>query len=271
MADGGGFTGRRKQRRMKPLHLGLRASLAAFIVWLALTVGGSLGKTSGAHEALWESASRGVGWPWLLAAMFATGLVLFSDRRALGMRLPVTIATLRLAWLPFLYAVAACLLAAAQPPPAALAGMVLLNTSLVALSEEVMFRGILLYGLMTRLPVLPAVLVSSALFGAVHALNVFTTGDLAASLLQALAAALQGVGLAAVRVRTHSLWPMIVVHAFYDCGLLLAAGAHPATAMPGAMSVLPVLFVLPIFVYGLFLLRKNALRPDPLPALERSF
>jgi len=251
---------------MRPLQLGLRATLAALVVWLALTVGGTLGKTSGAHEALWESASRGLGWPWLLAAMFGIGLVLFSDRQALGMCLPKPISTLRLAWLPFLYAVAACVLAAAEPPPAALIGMVLLNTSLVALSEELMFRGVLLHGLMTRLRVLPAVLVSSALFGAVHALNVFITGDLSASLLQALAAALQGVGIAAVRVRTGSLWPMVVVHAFYDCGLLLAAGSHPAPATPGAASVFPILFVLPVFVYGLFLLRKQTLRPDPLPA-----
>ena len=256
---------------MRPLRLGLGASLAALVVWLALTAGGALRKTSRAPEALWESASRGLGWSWLLAALFGTSLVLLSDRRALGLRLPVPIATLRLAWLPLLYAVAACVLAAAQPPSVALAGMVLLNTSLVALSEEVMFRGILLHGLMTRLQVLPAVMVSSVLFGAVHTLNAFITGDLFASLLQALAAALQGVGLAAVRVRTSSLWPMILVHALYDCGLLLlAAGSHPAPATPGAASVFPILFVLPVFVYGLFLLRKNARRPDPLPAAGRS-
>lgn len=257
---------------MKPLRLGLGRCLLALAVWLILTVGIPLHGGAASHAPLWQSVSGGIGWSWMLAALFGLGLVLASGRHALGLRLPVPIGAWRIAWLPFAYAAAACMLAAAgRPLPGGMVAMVLLNTSLVALSEEVMFRGILLHGLMTRLGVLPAVLASSALFGAVHALNALTTGDLATSLCQALAAALQGVGFAAVRLRTGSLWPMIAAHALYDCGLLLlAARTAPAAGLSVAAALGAILLVVPVMFYGLFLLRKQA-GPGALPTYPERF
>ena len=251
---------------MSFLRLNLGRCLLVLMAWLALNVDVALGNKPARQEAIWVTVSGSIGWIWLLAAAFVTAVVLSSDRRALGVRLPEPLGTVRLAWLPCLYAGTACLLAlAGSPLPGWLMATVLLNTALVALSEEVMFRGILLYGLMTRLHVLPAVLVSSAIFGAVHALNFLATGEMATALWQALAAGLQGVGYAAVRLRTQSLLPMVVLHALYDCGLiLLAVRAHPATEITANAPWLGILLVAPVCVYGLFLLRKDAIRPGPL-------
>jgi membrane protease YdiL (CAAX protease family) len=50
--------------------------------------------------------------------------------------------------------------------------------ALAELSEEWMFRGVLFQGLRSRLALWPATLLTSALFGAGHVMNVVTTGQL---------------------------------------------------------------------------------------------
>jgi membrane protease YdiL (CAAX protease family) len=96
-------------------------------------------------------------------------------------------------------------------------------------------------------------------------LNVFLTGDLRGALLQAAAAFLSGVFLAAVRLRTGSLWTGIVLHGLWDAGtFLVAAGATTATAAadataPAGVTALgdygSVVMSLPLFLLGLFFLR----------------
>jgi len=101
----------------------------------------------------------------------------------------------------------------------------------------------------------PAVLASSAIFGVVHAANGLATGDFDAALWQAVAAGLQGVAYAAIRLRTRSVWPMVVVHGLWDFALVTSVLS--ATAQ-GETSVLPyaaLIAVLPLCLYGLYLLR----------------
>ena len=106
-----------------------------------------------------------------------------------------------------------------------------------------------------------AILLSCILFGLIHALNVFLTGDLTAALLQAVAALMSGVLFMALRIRTGSLYPLIIVHALWDFSLFVGLSAHPsaaiktASALPPIAMAAPVLLVLPLFLYGLFLMR----------------
>ena len=72
-------------------------------------------------------------------------------------------------------------------PPASTLLFVIMNTMLVGLSEEWMFRGALFQGLRSRLAMWPAILLTSALFGAVHVMNVVTTGQLGEAIVQAAA------------------------------------------------------------------------------------
>ena len=106
-------------------------------------------------------------------------------------------------------------------------------------------------------------------FGSIHSLNVFVTGDLKSALVQSAAAFLSGLMFIALRLRTGSLWPPIIVHALWDFAtfMLGAAGdsaAHgnlpsEAATLPtasGLSALLPVLIVLPNAIYGLWLMRN---------------
>jgi uncharacterized protein len=166
-------------------------------------------------------------------------------------------------WLLFLALFAASALNAGLPP-ASIIVFILANTMLVGWSEEVMFRGVWLRGLHRSFGIWIAILGSSLIFGGIHVLNVFLTGDLRGAVIQAGAAFLSGVFLAAVRLRTGSLWTGIVLHGLWDAGTFLVAAAGAATATaeaaaPAGVTALgdygSIVMSLPLFLLGLFFLR----------------
>lgn len=243
---------------MPRIHITLPVAIAALAVWLGLTLGVRWFASAG-HLTVEAAVSNGIGLSWALAALFSLLLVLASDRRrAVGLYPPQPLKTFWLVWPPLLYALLMLLLAWAGgwPRPRVLL-MVACNAALVAVSEELMFRGILLQGMLERYAVWPAVLMSSALFGVVHTTNGLATGDFSGGLWQAVAAALQGVGYAAIRLRTRSVWPMVLVHGVWDFALVTATLSD--TAEDG-ISILPyaaLLAVLPLCLYGVYLLRPS--------------
>jgi membrane protease YdiL (CAAX protease family) len=139
-------------------------------------------------------------------------------------------------------------------PSATITAILALNMLLVGLSEELMFRSIMFRGLLARFRVWPAILLTSLLFGLVHSLNVFTTGQMEQAVLQSAAAFMQGLAYLAIRIRTRSVWPMVIVHALWDFSLMLSTTTH-ASGTDAGWSWTPLLIALPIFLYGLFLLR----------------
>jgi len=68
-------------------------------------------------------------------------------------------------------------------------------------------------------------------------------------LAQAFGAAVQGVGLAALRLRTHALWPLIPLHALHDLFLQLGNLPIPLVEVP-----IDTVFL----VYGIILLRRRS-------------
>ncbi len=163
-------------------------------------------------------------------------------------------------WLMFFALFAASALNAGLPP-ASVTLFILVNTMLVGWSEEVMFRDIWLRGLHRSYGIWVAILGASLIFGAMHLLNVFLTGDLKGAVIQAVAAFLSGVFLAAVRLRTGSLWTGIVLHGLWDCGTLLVAAGATATAAaaPTAMGDYgSIVMSISLFLLGvLFLLHAG--------------
>ena len=256
---------------MKKLHITLPVALGALAVWLALTLGGGWLASGGRQQSLAEPTGGAIGWPWALAALFAAALALASaDRQGAGLGAPAPLNSIRLVWLPLLYTLLMLFIAwAGDLPPRAVVLVVACNSALVALSEELMFRAILLQGLLDRYAVWPAVLGSSAIFGVVHAANGLATGDFDAALWQAVAAGLQGVAYAAIRLRTRSVWPMVVVHGLWDFALVTSVLS--ATAQ-GETSILPyaaLIAVLPLCLYGLYLLRGTRGRTVPVKPESR--
>lgn len=236
-------------------------ALGALLVWLGLTVGVGWLDTGGRQQSLQASVAGGIGPAWALAALFALLVALASTkRRSVGLGAPAPLKTLWLVWPPLLYALLMLLLAwAGGWPPRHVLLVVAGNTALVALSEELMFRAVLLQALLERFDIWPAVLLCAALFGVAHAVNGLGTGDYSGALWQSAAAFLQGICYAAIRLRTRSVWPMTAVHALWDFALVTST---LSAAKDGDASILPyaaLLAVLPLCLYGIFLLRPSRL------------
>jgi membrane protease YdiL (CAAX protease family) len=83
--------------------------------------------------------------------------------------------------------------------------------------EELLFRGLVLRGLMLRMGFWPAALVSSAVFGLLHA----TAAD-ASGLLVVVSITVLGLGLCVLARRTGRLGPGIGVHALHNAVAVLA-------------------------------------------------
>lgn len=138
---------------------------------------------------------------------------------------------------------------------------VVLNTALVGLSEEFMFRGVFFRALRSRLYLWPAILLTSVLFGGVHVFNVFITGQLVDAAAQALAAMMSGFIFIALLLRTGSLWVPIVYHGLFDMSIFLAtsgSGDATAGAVPSTLVrfLAPMALDVPNLLYALYLLRK---------------
>lgn len=134
--------------------------------------------------------------------------------------------------------------------------------------EEVLCRGVVVTALLqkwgrSRRGIYLAVLVASALFGAIHVMN-FLQGrrPLLNTLTQVVFAIFFGVIFAACMLRNRSIWPVIFLHAAVDWAATLpeiAVGGGLRTNVP-ALSLpeagVSVLITLPLLLYGLFVLRK---------------
>lgn len=144
---------------------------------------------------------------------------------------------------------------------------VLLNLS-IGFCEEVMARGVVLSVLLrkwghTRRGIYSAVLVSSALFGAAHIGNLVTGHlSLLANLTQIVYSVFFGTIFAACFLRNRAIWPVIAMHALVDLGGGLRHIAVGESAQAGAANntiasaLVGILITLPLFLYGLYILRK---------------
>lgn len=240
----------------------LLKSLLVFAVWLCLTVGiAALMAKSGRALTLEDTIGSRIGPSWGLALAFLIGVTLFLNRPAVGLREPVSARSLLLLWVPVVYLAVMLFFASASTPlPLRTAVIVIANTIMVGMSEELMFRGILFEGLLTRLRIWPAALLSSVAFGVVHVLNGLATGQWIDASIQALSAFMLGIGFMAIRIRTGSLYPMMIVHAIWDVLLIwqvMAPGEDAQAREPlGGYDITPIWTALPMLVFGLFLMRR---------------
>lgn len=99
----------------------------------------------------------------------------------------------------------------------------------VGFGEEGLFRGVVMDLLGPARP-LRAILLSALMFGAIHLAGLLSPIDYRLVLAQAASVVGLGVILGAVRLRTGSIWPCVIVHAVLDfCGI--AAGGGVVEAM----------------------------------------
>ncbi len=120
----------------------------------------------------------------------------------------------------------------------------LVGYGLTGFMEEGLTRGIILR-LLKPLGITRSVVISSVLFALLHLTN-FLFRSPAIVLAQMVGAFVHGIGLAAIRLRTNTIWFVIILHALHD--LLLKYSNFPAIP-------LDVVQVTLIMLYGIYLLR----------------
>lgn len=238
-------------------------TLCVFAIWTGITVCvGRLWHVSTGPTALNDTVTNSVQPSYIAAIAFLLLCIAAFRWTDIGLCRPRSVSSLRLLWFPCLYVAAFIFgVTALGWPPATTVAVIAANTFLVGISEELACRGVLYQGLLGRLGLRGAILVSTALFGVIHLLNGFTTGAFGAAAVQSITAFMSGIVFLAIRIRTGSLFPGMVLHGAWDCALVTlattaATRAPEASTSASVMIALPLLLILPNFLYGLFLLRK---------------
>jgi uncharacterized protein len=220
-----------------------RTAVAIGIASIAATVAGALGVAALLPQATAWTARLVVLLP--LAGTLTAVLAASHGWRTAGFRAGVD--RPRLLILPAAVALAP-LAGGVRLPGAGLLATFVIGYAVTGFFEEALFRGLVL-GILRPAGMWPAAWISSALFGAAHLPNLLFGQPFAITLAQAVGAFCFGVGYAAVRLRTATVLPLMVLHFLTD--LLLRIDALPArehwTAMVGGDTVL--------LFYGLVLLR----------------
>ncbi len=143
------------------------------------------------------------------------------------------------------------LLAGVDPIAASTLLFLVVGYSLTGLAEEAFARGLLIRTLQPS-GVLRAVFVSSLLFALLHLGNlVIRGGSPAISIAQAVGAFSFGVGFAALRIRTWTIWPLVALHMVHD--LVLNTMSLPLIPVAVAQDVA-------LLVIGLYLIREPLLQ-----------
>jgi membrane protease YdiL (CAAX protease family) len=246
-------------------NIRLAQAVLTLVAWslATLVIGGILRQDRVSSIAdLMALLSQGVAWNLVLGLCVLALATRYFGWTDLGFRAPPVWLSLRLMWFPLLMLLPVFALAfAIGLPPSRAMGFLALNTLLIAVSEEWMFRGILFRAMAAKARIWPAVLLTSVIFGSMHVLNSFTYGGLSQSMVQAIAASMTGLLLGALLIRTGSIWPPIALHMVWNFGLLLATFEaaslnQPVRPLTPQTLLVGVAIVMPNLLYALFLLRK---------------
>ena len=173
-----------------------------------------------------------------------------------GFRPPYKRRMLWLFWLPFVPVVGNLLdgFSVTDPKQIMLFFVLALLSGFV---EETFFRGLMLR---TLLPtgIWRAALISAALFGGMHILNVLSISSPAFALLQVGYAVAIGFGYAALAICTGTIWPLILAHFLTNFAGFMAAGGAGSTG-PVAMRemIFAAVYIVLFSSYGVYLLRSE--------------
>lgn len=130
--------------------------------------------------------------------------------------------------------------------------LALASVALAGLVEEFAFRGVLLDRLRQR-GLGRAVAISSVLFGLMHLSNLALGSPWNSVLLQVTFAGMAGAGYAAMRLRTGSLWPPMVLHAAFD----LTFRVTPIESGSMFANAVQMLHGIGWLIYALYVLRAS--------------
>lgn len=194
----------------------------------------------------------------IMAEMILSGallLWLMGWWREAGFNGPKEWQSMRLHWIGLVLPLAAILILGIHvTEPAKLAGLAL-TTIVIGIQEEMIFRGLAMRALLPG-GALRAVLITSLLFGVMHIGNLFGGADLTYTLVQVLASVMGAIGLGAIRVRTKTVWGLILLHAINDFTMFITRDEVNVTQAQSTFYLVgKIAYCLVMLGYGLYLLR----------------
>ena len=146
--------------------------------------------------------------------------------------------------------------------------LTLLLVLLVGFTEEGLFRGLILRVLLP-VGIWPAVLLSALLFSGLHLMNLLSGFPISYIVGQMLEAVGIGALLAALRLRSYSIWPVVLLHALFDFDGLLLLNITPRANLFKPWSVV---FAVSSFYCLLALVNAYVLlRPSQLSMLRVAY
>ncbi len=140
--------------------------------------------------------------------------------------------------------------------PTAAVWMLLIVAFLIGFSEEVMFRGILLRGAMTKMSLGSAMLLSAVLFALMHVISGIVMQSFWPMVQQTAFAFCVGFFLAPMALKLGNLWPIILWHGVWD--LLIFASQIVGVMHPTALFAILIQAVICVWIWA-DLARKDML------------
>jgi membrane protease YdiL (CAAX protease family) len=132
----------------------------------------------------------------------------------------------------------------------------------VGLTEEILFRGIILYALVrvwggTRRGLYAGVVLSAVLFSISHILQGLAGQPLNIALFVLLEALISGFWYALYVLLTESLWPVVLIHAFSNMSVAMKALTEPGWTLSVSGLVGVILLQFPLVILGMWLLQRR--------------
>ena len=191
----------------------------------------------------------------IMAVLVAAVLTVLGWWWLTGFNGPARWRALNVLWVPVVIVCVLPFLAGFKPLDANTTVYFLVAYALTGFMEEGLMRGLVLQ-VLAPLGVRRAVILSSLLFALIHVGNLLYRNP-AIVLAQMVGAFVHGIGLAAIRLRTNTIWFVVILHGLHD--LFLHYTRFPSIA-------LDVVQVTLLMFYGIYLLRGRAHNPVPTTA-----
>ena len=122
---------------------------------------------------------------------------------------------------------------------------------LLGFVEEGIFRGVLFYGLSTKMTPFFTVIISALIFGLFHFVNLFTGAEFMSTVYQAIHAFAMGFLYASLRLKIGAIWPLMILHGLWDFSLFVLSSTVKHTqenvSLGAGLSI-----AIPALLYGLF-------------------
>jgi len=122
---------------------------------------------------------------------------------------------------------------------------------LLGFVEEGIFRGVLFYGLSTKLTPFFTVFISALVFGLFHFVNLFSGAELVTTIFQAIHAFAMGFLYASLRLKIGAIWPLMIIHGLWDFSLFVLQSTVKQTQENISLSA-GLSIAVPALLYGLF-------------------